>query len=304
MPPKRSPQISIGSKKKPSAPKPTIPTKKDGKETVAKLPKRPKTSNTRPEIPNQPLYRKGTDERKKHDQEIDELLSKNVLSRLIAFMEWLEENPKKRKEMEMKPAFHYCEMLYKSETKLADLSDNPVKRSTISTFVDENAPSGLSKKSKKNKEDLVDNLINVQHSKLLNESIQSKIDESRDCLNRDDLITASECIFELDILIDQLEDPKVKDSAQAIQMGLVDKYNEMAAKKNEVIRRTSSVDMEDSLVRSKKITVKKGATDSDHIPDLGRDVEISDDDDNHSVSLGDASDDDELEIEETFDQEL
>ena len=50
------------------------------------------------------------------------------------------------------PTAQYCKTLHNSATKLADLSANPVKRSTISTFVDENAPSGLTK-SKKDKED-------------------------------------------------------------------------------------------------------------------------------------------------------
>ena len=102
----------------------------------------------------------------------------------------------------------------------------------------------------------------------------------------------------MDILINQLDDGKSKDGALAIQIGLVDRYNEMA-KEKWINKAKSSVNLDDGLVRDKKSKLK-GATDSDHIPDLGGDVNISDDDENQSVSLGDASDD-EFEIDETFD---
>lgn len=192
------PKISIGSSKKakkPPKPSASVKAPQAPKAKTASKPKR-----IAPEIPNIPLFRKGTESRAVQDAEIERKTSQNVLARLQDFMKWHEMSlrgqemgvPKARypKQISDSPQFQHCLLVMNSPEPVALLSSEKTRRGIISRFIDYHAPSVLT--SKGNSELAV---LEAQSStQTLHDNIQHHIDECRGNLASGDLESASECL--------------------------------------------------------------------------------------------------------------
>lgn len=262
MPPKKSKSTISTAKPKPPPPKkPSITAPQKVSKPKPKLAPRQPPS----EIPNVPLFKKGTEEREASDLQRNKTISEHIYQRLLSFMRAIEKNSLQNSSIKKLPQFEYCTIVMESPSPIDTLSNNPTMRGLISRFIDINAPPGMSQKTHASDTDAA-TVIGHTHAQILHDNIQHHIDQCRYHLETGDTHNAGYCIQLLDDFSQQLLPGKPQQDAFSIIDGLKDSLALLASsepalhdKKTLMLSHDTGHDSESDL----ESVLSRGASDDD-----------------------------------------